>query len=565
MLFRSHEISKHVQTFDAFLTILESKYQEPKHDVVVSLAEVQAAVTEHMSLYQHIESLIVDDDKLAPYRWLEAFYSSTTIAQMSGNEELYKTIGGLFFSCLAVYLRPLRRWMEDGELSSGFFIKASTEEDAKLSQWERYNVEVDEEGEPANTPAFLHVAVNKILTSGKSLVVLKKLGRYDAMRATWSSAEPPLTFESVCGGKMSGLLPFPELFDEAFDTWVKAKHHTTSSMLRKCLFEECGLSTSLDALEWIYFLSDGATSTLLAHSIFARLVKGKHGWNDSFTLTELCRETIGQLPEMQPENLRVTTTRFAADVDKARRTVRSLASISISYRLPWAVGLIIRPATLTTYRRIFTLLLQLRRASSILTASRLLETSEPQIYYLIRTKLLWFVQTIYHYLTSNVLVPNIVIMRQEMGEADDVDKMLGSHNDFIKRLHDQMLLGKRLELIHKTILQVLDLAIGLEDAREVALDHSHIPLEKGKEDMDSEFESSSDEEEEDEEDKELDDELMSDVPTPPRRSYRETLGYLNNEYERMVEFVTAGLRGVARTGKEEMWDVLAEKLESGRR
>lgn len=554
------EISEHVQAFDSFLTTLESKYQEPKFDVVVSLAGIQSEVTAQMSLYQHLERLIQENKKWVPYRWLEALFASTTLAQTSGNMKMYASMGNLFFSCLSVYLRPLRKWMEDGELSPDFFIKQSADTESKLSQWERYTVSLDTDRNPQGIPKFLKAAVARILTSGKSVVVLKKLGRYDAMRETWSTEEPALTFEAVCGGGATGLMPFEELFDEAFGKWVTAKHHTTSSMLRKCLFEECGLSTSLDALERIYFLSDGATSTVLADSIFARLNTAKNAWNDSFTLTELLRETIGLTEGVVLENLRVSSTPLAADADTARRTVKSLASIQVVYRLPWAVSLIVRPATLSTYRKIFTLLLQIRRASTILTISRHLSTSEPAGYFLVRNKLLWFTRTLYNYLTSMVLVPNIKTMRREMAEADDVDKILASHNSFIKRLRDQLLLGKRLELIHKTILQVLDLAITLEDAREKNADPDMALREKTEKDnaSHSEFESSDDEDEDDK------DELMSDLPARPEMSYSQTLRHLIAEYERLSHFITAGLRGVARTGKEEMWDVLAEMLEAGR-
>lgn len=559
---RIHQkISKHVQVFDAFLTALESKYQEPKQDVVVSLAEIETEVKAQMPLYQHLERLILGNQKWIPYRWLEALHTSTILSQASANNFLYTQMGRLFFDCLAVYLRPLRKWMEDGELTPDFFIKQSKESEgeSKLSQWERYTVELDEDGKVKGTPRFLQVAVQRILTSGKSVVVLKKLNRYDAMRAGWSTKEPPLTFDSVCSNDITGLMPFEELFDEAFSKWVTAKHHTTSSMLRQCLFEECGLATSLDALEKIYFLSDGATSTVLADSIFARLNKAKNAWNDSFTLTELMRETVGLTEGVVSENLRFSTTPISADVDTARRTVKSLASIQVVYRLPWAVSLIVRPATLSTYRKIFTLLLQIRRASSALTSGPLLSTSEPAGYYLVRQKLLWFTSTLYNYLTFMVLVPNIKTMRRGLAEADDVDKMLASHNLFIKRLHDQLLLGKRLELIHKTALQVLDLAIALKDSRGRAADPDVPVKESKREERDSEFESSEDEDRYDK------DELMSALPPRPEMRYEETLQHLNKEYDRLSHFITAGLRGVARTGKEGMWDVLAEMLEGGRR
>ena len=102
--------------------------------------------------------------------------------------------------------------------------------------------------------------------------------------------------------------------------------------------------------------------------------------------------------------------------------------------------------------------------------------------------------------------------------------------------------------------------MALEDAREGDTDPESVVKHRKEEESDDEFESSEDEDEEGHKD-----ELMSDLPARPEMSYNETLRHLNTEFERLSHFITVGLRGVARTGKEEMWDVLAEMLEAGRR
>jgi len=66
-----------------------------------------------------------------------------------------------------------------------------------------------------------------------------------------------------------------------------------------------------------------------------------------------------------------------------------------------------------------------------------------------------------------------------MARAGDIDAMVACHEAYVRKLYDQAMLGKRLELIHKTILSILDLAISLEDARAVnAMRSSNSPAKK---------------------------------------------------------------------------------------
>lgn len=566
------EIVKQVRNFDRLLTELESEYQEPEQDVVISLTKVENIISSTVPLYQQLARIVSENQKWVAYRWLEAFYEASCIAQMAGDTSRYSILGNIFFSCLDVYLRPLRRWMEDGELEHGFFVKESAKTDRTLSYWERYEVDLDTDGTPVLMPKFLHVAVDKIVTSGKSVVVLKKLDKYAAIRASWPKTSPPLDFQSVCGADPTSLLPFPELFAEAFGHWVKAKHHATAATLRQVLFEDCGLGSTIDALEQIYFMSDGATSSTFFNAVFASLDRGKAGWNDPFTLTELARETIGQLPDVVSERLRIATTSSTMSVEESSKSVISLGTIQVAYRLPWAVSLIIRPSTLATYRSIFTFLLQLRRAESILTVTssnfRFLNTNEPAEYCKLRFALLWFCSTIYTYLTSLVISTDLEKLRKELEEAGDVDAMLGAHDAFVRGLHAKLLLGDRLQPIRKAILQILDLAVALRDAKTDAQHPGTRPqrsksrTKSNAEDSDSESLSLSlsDSEEEDDEDADVE---MSNPPDVSAHAYHSRLTTLNIEFDRLIRFIIAGLRGVARTGEEEMWDVLAEMLEGG--
>ncbi|RAL61710.1 hypothetical protein DID88_002778 [Monilinia fructigena] len=92
-------------------------------------------------------------------------------------------------------------------------------------------------------------------------------------------------------------------------------------------------------------------------------------------------------------------------------------------------------------------------------------TDERSLYYSLRTRLLWFYYTLYYYLTFLVLEQRSQKMHQDLREVEDIDAMIRVHTLFAKRITDECLLGSKLELIHKTIIKILDLGIKLEDAQ----------------------------------------------------------------------------------------------------
>jgi gamma-tubulin complex component 5 len=192
------QIQRRLQEFDELLFEMEGKYVAPKSDVVISIAEIQTAVTSHIEPFQALAKLVRENHKWVAYRWLEALYDSTCTAQMAGNDEIYEILGTMFFECFDIYLRPLRRWMEDGDLASGFFIKRSQQDADSISLWENYIIEKDKNGAPKQTPRFLHTAAQKIFTSGKSVVILKQLGSSASMRCSWTYKEPTLDLQTVC-------------------------------------------------------------------------------------------------------------------------------------------------------------------------------------------------------------------------------------------------------------------------------------------------------------------------------------------------------------------------------
>jgi gamma-tubulin complex component 5 len=199
-------------------------------------------------------------------------------------------------------------------------------------------------------------------------------------------------------------------------------------------------------------------------------------------------------------------------------------------------------------------------------------------YYKLRSRLLWFNTTLYSYLTDLVIQMNTLQMHEALTKGEDIDQMIEVHRTYMKRMIDQALLGMRLELIHKSIITILDLSIQLSDAR------SRQNFARGAKDATTDMvqglslnrpkrqftasgqqrpshrkeSDSSDGEDSDQENK-----PQSTHVAETRLSYAGELRNMLSQFDRLCRFVATGLRGVARAGGEPNWDMLADKLESG--
>ncbi|PSR94288.1 Spc98 family-domain-containing protein [Coniella lustricola] len=499
-------------TFNKQMSTIQARYVDIKTDTVVSLIalneELRPILVPLVGLSDVVRKL--QEERFAhSFRFLELMYDATCMAQQSGDESTYTYLGHIFFDCFRVYIRPIRQWMEGGELTAGdktFFVaEASATVPLHLVWRDKFHLRKSQQGQ-LHAPVFLQPAVTRIFNTGKSVVVLKHLGRFQqiASNGNMRLPEPPLDFASICGPQAVAFAPFSELFHGAFDRWVQSKHLSTSSNLSTLLFESCGLLKSLDALHQLYYMSDGSLADTFTLSIFASLDALSTTWTDRFTLTELAQEAWSPSTKLESHGLSATVAPehlFARSPGQARCTVRnSLPGVRVSYKLIWPVRLVITDEVLVHYQAVFTLLLQVRRAAAILTtSSALLKSShaggtsladqdatsyihiqpsgrhhhidhhvhqQQQAYFSLRSRLLWFTSTLHTYLATLVLLPETARLRATLQQdAEDIDAMIGVHAQSAKRIVDQACLGTKLRPIKECILDVLDLAIKLEDAR----------------------------------------------------------------------------------------------------
>ncbi|KAK3325548.1 Spc98 family-domain-containing protein [Apodospora peruviana] len=583
-------LQKALRSFDRELAAIQGRFVSVQQDVVVSLLAVLAELSPYLLPLYALSGIIQqlqEERNPHAFRYLELLFDAVGMAQIEGRRGAYALLGRIFFDCFQVYLKPIRLWMEEGKLVPGdrtFFVSGPSTKQPLHQIWKsRFNLLRSPEG-TLHAPRFLQPAITRIFTTGKSIVVLKHLKQHESLRKQRDRNEPQMDFATVCPEDVE-FAPFSELFGAAFDGWIQSKHHTASATLHALLFNSYGLSQGLDALEYIYLMSDGSKSHAFASAVFRHLDSFSAAWKDRFTLTEIAQEAFSTCVDTYRLSAEVGPHSVAQSATASRSSVRlGLPTIRLGYRLPWPVRIIVPEEAIEGYHRMFTFLLQIRRTIFVLTHPILSfqadrdgsATDRSPKYYLLRTKTLWFCNILLTYLTTLVLAPSMAKLRDDLRNAVDVDEMVAAHAEFINRITSESCQGPKLQPIRDCILDILDLAIKAEDThRAEMVREAEEDQESSRLSVMSPFKSPSKSTRKAAVKEEEQDMVSPDVEAMMRKSvmgassgkpYAVAMRDMHADFERHLRFVAGGLRGVARASREKAagkWDMLAEMLEVG--
>ncbi|KAL8932242.1 MAG: hypothetical protein Q9216_006914 [Gyalolechia sp. 2 TL-2023] len=587
---------QHQPLLQTFQAILAKKLAETEWDLVqvekscllsqggntTSLLCFYEKVKVETRLIQQLVSILDELRKSqsaqASFFLLELLYSRVCISHSIGDTPSFSYTVEVFIACLQTYLKPLKHWMEYGELTKqdqGIFIQERKANTPLDSFWaDRYQLSVNDSGQ-LHAPTFLHLAATKVLNTGKSVHFLRLLG----YSGSESHADKYVKFQMnvdyfVAESDTSSLRPFSESFDRALSEWIGNSYHSSFSLLRQKLDAYCGLYKVLDALEYIYLFRNGAIANAVADTIFARIDQGREDWNDAFVLTDLFRNGFAPIACINTDNLTVVT-----GADSVTRP-NILSALRVSYSFPWPVANVINKETIRTYQRIFVLLLQIQRSRQALErrfprtlVGMLMRDHESLPVVMLRHRMLWFLNTIFSYLTHVVLAAATTDMRRRMSKSGDLDEMISIHRTYITRLDDQCLLSIGRKPVLQAITSILDLILLFTEtctpskSQDHSVDHqgpkssvvmsrgySHHRLPGAELDL---LESDEDEAEEG-----LNHgHVVSSGPLNRPSSAR--LKNLYDTFMKLQEFVLVGLRGSSKGGGSSSTDMLVDMLSAG--
>ncbi|KAB8073281.1 Spc98 family-domain-containing protein [Aspergillus leporis] len=562
--------------FDRCLSDLQSQYLSQSGTVSVSLLQLYENVLRESKLLLLLSEVVANlqhDASDSQVRCLDLLYDSVCMAQATGDDKEFKFLAQLFFSCFETYARPIRLWMERGELEEtlrgSFFIRDSRNENNDLQTlWHEWYT-LDESAWASNSPKFIQPVARKIFIAGKSMVFLRRL---NVSESEAHARKSTLAFGDVFPeDSISICLPFSALLDSAFGRIVDENHSFTSSLLRRELDQQCGLWISLQALEHIYLCKDMSVFGAIDNKIFELIDRGRDAWNDRYLLTELAQSAFSVLPFIHPSRVIVRSSKDPNNnkPNTRSRSVKILRAISFDYILPWPVANIITKEAILSYQRLSTFLMQIRRAKYTIVKQRLQyshatnqdsESRNNGLAYALRHNMLWFLNTLYCHMTDFVISTTTNSLRKDLSACSDVDAMVAAHRSYMSSLEDQCLLSHSLYPLHQGIITIIDLCISFADLQSARYNQKNRNAKLAQ----KEYGHGKDESDEDEDDEESDDPDAEDSENnnPAQETqYVQRLKEIRDQFNRLVGFMSAGLKGVGRAEAQLSWEILAEKLE----
>lgn len=561
--------------YDRALAKLQQHYLTPNPPIAVSLLQLHADVRDLSAPILRLAKVVSDveaDILVNPFSHLEALFDEINLAQMTLESEVFQYLSSAFFDCLRTYLKPIRKWMEAGELGSNdetfFVFENDTGSDASSLWHDRYVLRRDAHNN-LHSPSFLQPAAKKIFNTGKSIIFLKELGIRNLSCQSFHG-EPSLDHATVCGiSDEVPVPPFSELFQAAFEHWMRSKYSQASAVLRQHLIENSGLMRTLVILETLYLGKNGAVFEDFANALFERMDAGRRGWNDRYVLTEITRSIFGTVMPL-PDTEKIVAR--SSKVKTTSQSVKDLAAVSLDFALSWPIQNIIQRSSIPVYQQMFTFLLQAYRVKYLLQRIRPArgarqKSSRTQHERKLQHRLIWFADTLRSYLTETAIFFTTQEVDTHMEKAEDIDEMARAHLKYVTKLQERALLSMDVKPIHKAVIEILDLGVLLAKTvasnqvgstettaarRTRSLWQRDATLISATAEL-IEFNSGSD-----------DDDRNAESPSSKpavQQDPLERLRFIDSEFARLLPFVIAGLRSVGRVGAEPMWEQLAERLE----
>ena len=362
---------------------------------------------------------------------------------------------------------------------------------------------------------------------GKAKMFLDQLTRITIESTGDSRTIQPLDFSLMRTHLQDcPLMPFADLFNSTLQDWVKSISIDVTPNLKMSLLRDYGLLEFLTAIDSIYFSANGTLFQSFAESLFERIRRAPASWHNSFLLTELVKETIGENPSVDMESLLVTTDLNS----KPNNTIQALQAVNITYHITWPLQNIIREATPQSQAKAFSLLLQVSYAYHILQSRAFslralhsvpVQSAHDTVFHISQTFIVFTTALRTHINTVARILHSE--LHAAMLEANGIDAMVGVYAAHQKRLETALLLSANLSPVREAIISGLILCEQFGPMWDA--------LMGGDSDSDSH--------------------LKAD----------RALRRLQKELRSTVGFLAAGVRNVSRVGGETLLEVLAEQLE----
>ncbi|KAI6152432.1 Spc98 family-domain-containing protein [Pisolithus tinctorius] len=324
-------------------------------------------------------------------------------------------------------------------------------------------LEENQKTQPA-VPAFLEPAVIQILGAGKAVGLLREMGT----RVFTEHSDGELlnlgTFRALIDTN-SAVSKDSEALSRLISEEISAYCLTVAMRLSCVMTEECDLQRHLSAIHGLFLTTRGDDINTFTDILFAKMDAQKH-WTDFHSLNSAFSDVI----ELNESNwIDASLVRLSYRGNKAAsasQTVKAIDGLLVEYAVPFPLTYIFTPNVLQSYCSIFVFLLQIRRAKSVLEQILLRSSvanaalrSELKVFYAMRGKLSWFINTIFNFVTTFVIHSQLIKFWEAVNQAKSLDELITIHNDHLDMLLRECFLHSSTAEISKAIVSILDMCL----------------------------------------------------------------------------------------------------------
>uniref|UniRef100_A0AAZ3Q452 Gamma-tubulin complex component n=1 Tax=Oncorhynchus tshawytscha TaxID=74940 RepID=A0AAZ3Q452_ONCTS len=241
----------------------------------------------------------------------------------------------------------------------------------------------------------------------------------------------------------------------------------------------------LQAMRNYFLLEAGDTMYDFYTAIFDKVLE-KESWQQLAFLNVQLQEAVGQrCPE---DSSRLSIFLETIDPVRKKQPINNLDGLTLSYKVPWPVDIVVSSECQRIYNQVFLLLLQIKWAkysldtlafSDLTVAAKRLEgtpeevkAKEPinqQIHrmFLLRVKLMHFVNSLHNYIVTRILHSTGLEFQHQVQEAKDLDQLIKIHYRYLSTIHDRCLLREKVSFVKEAIMKVLNLVLIFSDRWQV--------------------------------------------------------------------------------------------------
>ena len=292
--------------------------------------------------------------------------------------------------------------------------------------------------------------------------------------------------------------PFVQIFNSSLHSLINARYMQASNALLHLLTVRFRFDDHFNMVKNFFLMEAGDVMHEFYSEVFSK-IRAREYWQSTSYLTSVFQDAL-QVRFPHLVNKITVGIRTESRTMRNSSNIQSVDVIYLEYAMKWPLTIVFDSKAEETYNAVFSFLLQVKRALWSLERLRvkdlLLENpssdeqersefsslngrkqSQPvdtlrQKIYILRMKLLHFVQSFHTYIMTRILHSSGLEFKAKLNEAKDFEEILIFHQEFLEKVYDRCLLSPKVGFAKEAITRILNLSLNFQRQWDLGLSNA---------------------------------------------------------------------------------------------